>query len=94
MSTETDNVRNARRTATIVWLVLLALSIGVAALGAVGLQGAAFTAVLLATAFAKGQLIADHFMRLRRVPMWRGILFGYLLVIVTGIGIAYRLSLA
>ena len=91
MSSESDSIRSARRTATAVWLALVALSIGVAALG---LQGAAFTAVLLATAFAKGQLIADHFMGLRRVrPMWRGILFGYLLVIVTGIGIAYRLSL-
>lgn len=86
-------LRADRRTAAQVWLVLVVLSVAVAALGAAGLQGSAFTALLLGTAFAKGQLIADHFMGLRRVrPLWRGILVGYLLVVVAGIGVAYRLS--
>jgi len=94
MATLVHDLRKQRRTATAVWLALLALSVTLAALGGIGLRGTAFTALLLITTFVKGQLIADHFMGLRRVRLlWRGILFGYLLVIVTGIGIAYRLAL-
>lgn len=94
MSERSTIVCRDRRTATTVWLALVVLSAVVAGLDRLGVQGAAFTAVLLVTAFVKGQLIADHFMGLRRVQArWRAILFAYLLVVVAGIGIAYWISL-
>lgn len=83
-----------RRHATRAWLALLLLTLGAAASAKAGMQGTGFAVLLLAAAFVKGQLVADHFMGLRRVrALWRAIVFGYLLVIAVGIGIAYRLSL-
>lgn len=82
------------RKATRVWVVLLLLTAAAALAAKVGLQGAGLAFLLLATVFLKGQLVADHFMGLRRTRvLWRAIVFGYLLVLVLGIGIAYRLAL-
>ncbi len=81
-------------TPTRVWVVLLLLTFTVAVFSEAGYRGPGFGALLLCVAFAKGTLIADHFMGLRRVrSLWRTIVLGYLLVVVIGIGVAYRLSM-
>lgn len=86
--------RHERRNATAVWVALLLLTAVAAVADQMGLDGSAFVYLLLATVFVKGQLIADHFMGLRRTRvLWRAVLFGYLLVLVLGIGVAYQLAL-
>lgn len=86
--------RYERRNATAVWVALLLFTAGAAVADQMGLDGSAFVYLLLATVLVKGQLIADHFMGLRRTRvLWRAVLFGYLLVLVLGIGVAYQLAL-
>ncbi len=88
-------VDRSRLRAKRVWVALLLLTITMAALAESGYRGSGLAALLLCAAFAKGTLVADHFMGLRRVRrLWRTIVLGYLLVIAIGIGVAYRMSVA
>lgn len=83
------------RPCTWVWLVLVALTLAAALLGALNPTAPWVVFVLLVMTVVKGQLIADYFMGLRRVrALWRSIILGYLLLVATGIGVAYRISLA
>ncbi len=90
-----STVDGSRLKARRVWVALLLLTIAMAVLAESGYRGSGFAALLLCAAFVKGTLVADHFMGLRRVrSLWRTIVWGYLLVIAIGIGVAYRLSMA
>ena len=69
-------------------LALTGLTYTVAELG---LGGPVIVAMVLVIAVIKGQLVVDRFMGLKWVPpQWRGLLFGYLLLVCGLIGLAYR----
>jgi len=82
------------RPCTLIWLILLALT-GVtwyiSQQDATGMGIVTF--VMLLTLF-KSQMVADYFMGLKNVRLfWRGIVFAYLLIVCSLIGVAYYISL-
>jgi cytochrome c oxidase subunit IV len=80
------------RPCTLIWLLLLALSVATYAAAQLGLEGKGLILGVLALAIIKGQLVADHFMGLRRVgSFWRPLLGGYLFVVGTLIATAFLL---
>lgn len=73
-----------------VWLVLLGLTFVTFALGEFGFAGEAAALVLLGIAGIKAQLVADRFMGLAEVTgLWRLIIPIYLIILVTGILLAF-----
>lgn len=83
------------RPCTAVWLLLLALTGLTFLIGQGGVTGMGIVGFVLLITLLKSQLVVDHFMGLRHVrPAWRGLLFGYLVVVCGMIGLAYHLSLA
>ena len=74
------------------WLALVALTLASALLGRLA-QDALLPALGLLLAAVKGQLVVDVFMGLRRAPrLWRGLLSGYLAVLVAALAALYLLS--
>lgn len=70
------------RPCTRIWLLMLALTFITWAVAHLGLSGEKLMFGVLAIALFKGQLVADHFMGLRRVRgFWRYLLWGYLLIL-------------
>jgi cytochrome c oxidase subunit IV len=83
------------RPCTLIWLVLLALTGLTYFVGKSGVTGMAVVSFVLLTTLFKSQMVVDYFMGLKHVrPFWRGLLFGYLLLVCSMIGLAYYLSLA
>ncbi len=80
------------RPCTLIWLLLLALTVATYVAAELGLQGQGLVMGVLAIALIKGQLVADWFMGLRRVgSFWRPVLSGYLLILGTFIAVAFLL---
>ncbi len=80
------------RPCTAIWLFLMLLTGFALGVGKMGLSGNVVMTVLLLTTIWKGQLIADHFMALRQAPpLWRFIIWGWLLIIALGVSLAYTL---
>ncbi|MFA5530695.1 MAG: cytochrome C oxidase subunit IV family protein [Thiohalomonadaceae bacterium] len=81
-------------TATGIWLMLVLLTLSTYAVGESHLNGPVIVAVVLGTAFVKGQLVVEWFMGLRRVrPLWRLIMFTYMLLVCALIGLGYAVGL-
>ncbi len=81
------------RAAYRVWLALVLLTLLTYAAGRAGLGGRLVIAGLLLSVLIKGQLIADVFMGLRGVRNpWRWIVTGWLVSVVTLIGVAFILG--
>jgi len=78
---------------TMIWLLLIFLSVlGVAAVKA-GISGLLFSMALLLVAGLKIQLIADWYMSLIEVRLfWRMIIFVWLIVVLGLIAIAFVLT--
>ncbi|PKM42414.1 MAG: hypothetical protein CVV05_18520 [Gammaproteobacteria bacterium HGW-Gammaproteobacteria-1] len=82
------------RPCTAVWLLLVILTGVTYLVGQAGLSGMAVVAFVLITTLFKSQMVVDHFMGLKRArPFWRGLLFGYLLIVCGMIGVAYYVGL-
>ncbi len=80
------------RPCTLIWLLLLALTVATYVAAELGLQGQGLVMGVLTIALIKGQLVADWFMGLRRVgSFWRPVLSGYLLIVGTFIAVAFLL---
>ena len=76
------------------WLLMLLLTLTTYAIGKLGYSGVAVVSFLLITATAKATFIIRDFMELRGVSLlWRVIMYGWLLVVIAGIAIAYLISL-
>mgnify|MGYP005843631313 CR=1 FL=1 len=74
------------------WIALVALTVASALLGRLA-QDSLLPLVGLLLAGVKGQLVVDVFMGLRRAPrLWRGLLSGYLAVLVTALAALYLLA--
>jgi hypothetical protein len=98
MKKPSSSVMSARshglRPCTVVWLVLVGLTLAVLAVGQAGLGGPWVVGMVLLTTLLKTQLVADYFMGLRRSAMrWLFIVSSYLLLVTGLIGLAYWLSL-
>lgn len=76
-----------------VWLTLMVLTLVTFGLGGANLDGALLALLVLGIAVVKAQLVADHFMGLRRVAgFWRPLVTVYLLILGTGIALAFILA--
>jgi cytochrome c oxidase subunit IV len=68
---------------TVVWLILMGLSLIMFVLAKNGLAGQSFVMIMLLSTWFKGQMIIDHFMGLRRVAMrWRLFISVWLVLIL------------
>ncbi len=83
------------RPCTWVWLILMALTLMILMVAETGLGGRYIVSLLIVSMLVKTQIVADYFMGLKRVRLrWRLIVSGYLLVVMSMIGLAYKLSLS
>jgi cytochrome c oxidase subunit IV len=79
---------------TVIWLILVMLTIVTYTLGEKGLSGKYVMLGLLVITMIKGQLIANYFMALRKTKLiWRAIMFGYFIIVGGLIGLAYLMGL-
>lgn len=85
---------NSNYLATAIWLVLVVLTIVSFCLGETGMQGKEIMLLLLAITMVKSQLVANYFMGLKSTRLlWRGIMFGYFVVVGGLIAVAYLKSI-
>ena len=76
--------------ATRIWLLLIGLTFISFMFAQMGYQGHVLIAVVLLSAWLKGQMIIDSFMKLRRVrQLWRIIISVWLLVVLSVITSMY-----
>ncbi|RKZ95654.1 MAG: hypothetical protein DRQ43_05175 [Gammaproteobacteria bacterium] len=78
---------------TIIWVILIALTLSTAYIGYLELSGLYIVAFLLLTVTVKGQLIIDHYIGLKDVRgFWRLAMLGFVYVIPGIILTGYYLS--
>ena len=69
---------------TIIWVILMSLSLIMFVLAKNGLAGQSFVLMMLAAAWFKGQMIIDHFMGLKSVAIhWRLFISIWLVLILS-----------
>lgn len=79
------------KSATIEWMILLALTALTFGLAEAGLSGGAVLAPVLVATLVKGGIVIDRFMALRRVVApWRWVVLGWLFVVLGLIAYAFR----
>ncbi len=78
---------------TIIWIILLALTLSTSLVGYFEWSGLYIVAFVLLIVMIKGQLIIDYFMGLRRVRgWWRFAMLGFVIVIPIIIYSGYYIS--
>jgi len=78
---------------TFAWLALLLVTAANFAVGSLGWGGTSVVGAVLVATFIKGHVLVDWFMGLRGVSWrWRGVLTGYLAVVLGAIALAYSLG--
>ncbi len=78
---------------TIIWIILILLTLSTAYVGYLELSGLSIVGFVLLTITVKGQLIIDHFMGLRNVRgFWRLAMLGFVFVIPGIIFTGYYLT--
>jgi caa(3)-type oxidase subunit IV len=81
--------------ATVIWLILVALTLATWRIGEAGMVGKSAMLLLLFIAMIKSQMVSNYFMALRHTRLlWRGIMFGYFVIVGGLIALAYLRSLA
>ena len=81
--------------ATVIWLILVALTLATWRIGEAGMVGKSAMLLLLFIAMIKSQMVANYFMALQHTRLlWRGIMFGYFVIVGGLIALAYLRSLA
>ncbi len=76
------------------WLVMLLLTLTTYTIGKLGFSGVAVVGFLLLTTAVKATFIIRDFMGLRGVSLlWRVIMYGWLIVVIVSIAVAYLISL-
>lgn len=86
--------RHSNTFSTIIWLVLVALTLLTFSIGEAGLTGKLAMLSLLFIALLKGQMVANYFMGLRHVAFgWRAIVLFYFLIVGGLIALAYLMGL-
>jgi cytochrome c oxidase subunit IV len=85
--------RASLRPCTLVYLIMLGLTLVNFAIGAAGLGGMALSLSVLGFALVKGQMVGDYFMGLKAVRgPWRWVVSLWLLLPGTLIGVAFTLA--
>jgi hypothetical protein len=78
----------------LVWVVLMAATAVTWFVGEMHAAGPKAVALILAVAGVKGWLVIEDFMALRRVRLlWRGVVLGWLLIVLLVIMLAYHQGL-
>jgi cytochrome c oxidase subunit IV len=94
MSEYTEYTEYIVRPCTLVWLILILLTVFAFMVGELELGGITIVSTILVSTLIKGQLVVDYFMGLHRVRWrWRIIMYSWLLLVMGLIGFAYRLGL-
>ena len=79
---------------SLIWAVLVLLTLFSYFIGEIQSGGVIAMLLVLIAAAVKAVLIMRDFMELRGVSfLWRAIMYGWLLVVCTGIGVAYLISI-
>jgi len=79
---------------TVIWLMLVILTIATFSLGEAGMSGKYVMLTLLAITMIKSQLVANYFMGLRKSKfLWRAMMFGYFAIVGGLIAVAYLMGL-
>ena len=79
---------------TVIWLVLITLTVITYSLGEACMSGKYIMLTLLAITMIKSQLVANYFMGLRKTKLlWRAIMFGYFIIVGGLIALAYLIAL-
>ena len=79
--------------ATVVWMILVGLSLLMFALAQSGFESKLFVISILISSWYKGQMIIDHFMGLRHVEIiWRLVISIWLILVLSVIFIVYLLG--
>lgn len=88
-----DTYKASNRFSTLVWLVLVALTMTTYAMGESGMAGEGAMLGLLLIALVKGQMVANYFMGLRHVALgWRAVILAYFMIVGGFIALAYSLA--
>lgn len=78
---------------TVIWLILVALTIATFSIGEAGMAGENAMLALLAISMVKSQMVANYFMGLRQTRLlWRGIMLGYFVIVGGLIALAYLMG--
>ncbi len=84
----------SNRFSTVIWGILITLTLITYMVGEIGLAGKGVMLLLLLIAFTKGQMVANYFMGLRAAGwLWRAIIIAYFLIVGGLIAIAYLVGL-
>lgn len=79
---------------TIVWLLLIGLTITTYRIDMLGFSSKNTMLILLVISMLKSQMVANYLMSLHKCkPLWRGIMLGYFLIVGGLIAIAYLMGL-
>lgn len=88
-----NTTTTSNRFSTIIWMLLVALTLTTYAMGERGMAGSGAMLGLLLIALVKGQMVANYFMGLRHVALgWRAVMLAYFLIVGGLIAMAYRLA--
>lgn len=75
---------------TIIWIILMLLTILTLFIGETGLSGKNIILIILAVTFFKVQMIVDYFMGLRKVRWgWQVAMFSWSFLVISFIGVAF-----
>ena len=87
--------RSSSTRATLVWILLIVLTLATYAVGKIGLGGLNIAGLLLLSVFIKGHFVIADFMGLRNVKRhWRFLAHGWLIFVAAMIGLAYKMGVS
>jgi caa(3)-type oxidase subunit IV len=80
---------------TVIWLLLVALTIATFSIGEAGMAGKNIMLILLSIAMIKSQMVANYFMALRQTKLiWRLVMLLYFVIVGGLIALAYLIGMA
>ena len=80
---------------TVIWLLLVALTIATFSIGEAGMAGKNIMLILLSIAMIKSQIVANYFMALRQTKLiWRLVMLLYFVIVGSLIALAYLIGMA
>ena len=80
---------------TVIWLLLVALTVATFSIGEAGMAGKNIMLILLLIAMIKSQMVANYFMALRQTKLiWRLVMLLYFVIVGGLIALAYLIGMA
>jgi caa(3)-type oxidase subunit IV len=80
---------------TVIWLLLVALTVATFSIGEAGMAGKNIMLILLSIAMIKSQIVANYFMALRQTKLiWRLVMLLYFVIVGGLIALAYLIGMA